>query len=705
MNRSGKKCVLYPRVSTEMQVDGFSLDGQKNSLKRFADREEMEIVNIYEDAGKSGKSIEGRPAFKQMLGDIENGLEIDYILVYKLSRFGRNAADILNSLEHVQSFGANLICIEEGIDSSQTSGKLLISVLSAVAEIERENIIEQTMNGRKEKARQGGWNGGFAPYGYYLKDKQLYIQENEAEAIRIIFDKYVNGNMGFYKIANYLNLQGIQKIKRANGTLSQWSTHFVRMIIDNPVYSGKIAFGRRTREKVKGSKNEYRQVHQEEYILADGQHEAIISEELWQKAHEKRVITGVKAPSKIGRDRAHLLSGILKCPKCGGPMYTNKHAWTNKDGTYREIYYYVCSKARTARGKSCDYKAMLKKTDIEPLVIEAIRELIKNQDFATEVKSKIGKQIDTSTLDRELKNYEIKLREVDLNKTRLENEIDSLPEDTRFRERKLHDMTLRLDGLYDVIVELEEKIEDVKLRRKAVEQDAITLENIYTLLANFEKVYDKISDEEKKSLISSLIKEIEIFPCDESELPLKSILFNFPVYKDGGDVYEFLWDKSTHVSVCIPHINMRYAYAAFRIFRKTFCRTLQLSHRLTPFLCKMDGVTQQPCSLRRATPPAAPQPGSADSFGRLLAAGDEVGGTGGGCGRRGVKLALRNAEHILRPDPRPSLNAAGFLVGQQALVCRQAAADKAIPHAGFRKAVVEDVEQQGKRVSRKRDRG
>ena len=140
MNREGKKCVLYPRVSTEMQVDGYSLEGQKNSLKRFADREEMEIVGIYEDAGKSGKSIEGRPAFKKMLSDIKNGLEIDYILVYKLSRFGRNAADILNSLEFVQSYGINLICIEEGIDSSQTSGKLLISVLSAVAEIERENI-------------------------------------------------------------------------------------------------------------------------------------------------------------------------------------------------------------------------------------------------------------------------------------------------------------------------------------------------------------------------------------------------------------------------------------------------------------------------------------------------------------------------------------------------------------------------------------
>ena len=195
MNREGKKCVLYPRVSTEMQVDGYSLEGQKNGLKRFADREEMEIVGIYEDAGKSGKSIEGRPAFKKMLSDIKNGLEIDYILVYKLSRFGRNAADILNSLEFVQSYGINLICIEEGIDSSQTSGKLLISVLSAVAEIERENIIEQTMNGRREKARQGGWNGGFAPYGYYLKDNQLLIEETEAEAIRIIFDKFANSDI------------------------------------------------------------------------------------------------------------------------------------------------------------------------------------------------------------------------------------------------------------------------------------------------------------------------------------------------------------------------------------------------------------------------------------------------------------------------------------------------------------------------------
>lgn len=553
MNRYGKRCVLYPRVSTEMQVDGYSLEGQKNMLTRFADREEMIIVDTYEDAGKSGKSIEGRPAFQKMLRDIEDGLDIDYILVYKLSRFGRNAADILNSLELVQSYGVNLICIEEGIDSSQTSGKLLISVLSAVAEIERENIIEQTMNGRREKARQGGWNGGFAPYGYTLEDNKLMIEETEAVAIRKIFELYTSSEIGLGGIANQLNLQGIRKIPRQNGTLEDWTGHFIKLILDNPVYCGKIAYGRRTKEKVKGTKNDYQMKRNDDYILTEGQHKGIVSEEVWEKAHAKRLRTGVKQPSKIGRDRVHLLSGLLKCPVCGSPMYTNKHAWTNKDGTYKEIYYYVCSRNRMVRGKHCEYKAMLKKTDIEPMVIEAIREIVRNEEYAQAIKKRIGVQIDTKAVDKELEGYQAKLKEVDLNKTRLEREIDSLPADAKYRERKLHDMTLRLDSLYDVIVELEEKIEDARLRRDAIKQQAITLENIYKIMVNFDCVYNIINDEEKRNVVTALIKEIEIYRNDESEYPLKRIGLNFPVFKDGGEVTELLWDKGNTVetvSVC-----------------------------------------------------------------------------------------------------------------------------------------------------------
>ena len=556
MNRYGKRCVLYPRVSTEMQVDGYSLEGQKNMLTRFADREEMIIVDTYEDAGKSGKSIEGRPAFQKMLRDIEDGLDIDYILVYKLSRFGRNAADILNSLELVQSYGVNLICIEEGIDSSQTSGKLLISVLSAVAEIERENIIEQTMNGRREKARQGGWNGGFAPYGYTLEDNKLMIEETEAVAIRKIFELYTSSEIGLGGIANQLNLQGIRKIPRQNGTLEDWTGHFIKLILDNPVYCGKIAYGRRTKEKVKGTKNDYQMKRNDDYILTEGQHKGIVSEEIWEKAHAKRLRTGVKQPSKIGRDRVHLLSGLLKCPVCGSPMYTNKHAWTNKDGTYKEIYYYVCSRNRMVRGKHCEYKAMLKKTDIEPMVIEAIREIVRNEEYAQAIKKRIGVQIDTKAVDKELEGYQAKLKEVDLNKTRLEREIDSLPADAKYRERKLHDMTLRLDSLYDVIVELEEKIEDARLRRDAIKQQAITLENIYKIMVNFDCVYNIINDEEKRNVVTALIKEIEIYRNDESEYPLKRIGLNFPVFKDGGEVTELLWDKGNTVDAVVVRVKV-----------------------------------------------------------------------------------------------------------------------------------------------------
>ena len=138
-----------------------------------------------------------------------------------------------------------------------------------------------------------------------------------------------------------------------------------------------------------------------------------------------------------------------------------------------------------------------------------------------------------------------------MNKSRLENEIDTLPEDARHRERKLHDMTIRLNDLYDIMVELEEKIEDGKLRRKSVERDAITLDNVYKLMINFERVYDRINDEERKALVSSLIKEIQIYPRGETEVPLKSISFNFPVYKDGQEVQELLWDKDMHVEMVV----------------------------------------------------------------------------------------------------------------------------------------------------------
>ena len=118
MKNEKVKVYTYTRVSTAMQIDGYSLDAQKSRMKAFADYNDYEIVREYQDAGKSGRSIEGRAQFMQMMDDIKAEKDgVSYVLVFKLSRFGRNAADVLSSLQVMQDYGVNLICVEDGIDS------------------------------------------------------------------------------------------------------------------------------------------------------------------------------------------------------------------------------------------------------------------------------------------------------------------------------------------------------------------------------------------------------------------------------------------------------------------------------------------------------------------------------------------------------------------------------------------------------------
>ena len=309
MNKEKIKVYTYKRVSTAMQIDGYSLDAQRSRMKAYADFNDYEIVGEYEDAGKSGKSIEGRMQFRQMMEDVKSGKDnISYILVFKLSRFGRNAADVLSTLQVMQDFGVNLICVEDGIDSSKDAGKLMISVLSAVAEIERENIRVQTMEGRIQKAREGKWNGGFAPYGYQLVNGKLEINEEEAVAIRTIYDQYVNTDIGSNGISKYLENHGIRKIQRQNGKNPLFDAHLVRLILKNPVYCGKIAYGRRKTEKVHGTRNEYHLVEQENFLLVDGLHEAIIPEDVWNAAQAKLIAQAKKYEhvNKGKNERTHL---------------------------------------------------------------------------------------------------------------------------------------------------------------------------------------------------------------------------------------------------------------------------------------------------------------------------------------------------------------------------------------------------------------
>ena len=415
--------------------------------------------------------------------------------------------------------------------------------------------------------REGKWNGGFAPYGYELVNGELQIAEDEAEIIRLIYDKFIHTNMGISAIAAWLNQHGYKKKKRQNNTLDAFAASFIKCVLDNPVYCGKLAYGRRKNEKVSGTRNEYRIVKQENYMLHDGIHEGIISETDWELAHQKREKTGVKYEKTHSLDHEHILSGILRCPLCGSGMYGNVNRKKKKDGTlYKDYFYYACKHRRLVDGHKCGYRKQWSEEKINNAVEEVIRKLVKNPKFEEAILNKIGSRIDTEEIEKEIEGLEKQHRQLTGAKARLGQQMDSLDIMDKFYEKKYQDMETRLYRLYDEIEGVENSIEEVKNRLLNIRQQKISEENVYQFLLYFDKLYDKFTDLEKKEFLNSFVEQVDIY---EQEQPdgrfLKHIKFRFPVYFGDRETQELCWDNESTVETVVllshkkpdGHINVK----------------------------------------------------------------------------------------------------------------------------------------------------
>lgn len=567
-----KKCYIYTRVSTAAQTEGYSLEAQTERLRKYADYKEMEVVREYCDAGKSGKSITGRPEFQRMLQDVSEERDgVAFILVFKLSRFGRNAADVLNSLQFIQDYGVNLVCVEDGIDSSKDSGKLTITVLSAVAEIERENILVQTMEGRKQKAREGKWNGGQAPFGYDLdsRNSTLVVNEEEAEIVRIIYDKFVHTDMGADAICNYLNQRGYTKKKVRGHELNYFARGLIMKILDNPVYTGKIAYGKNVTEKVKGTRDEYRRVKTDDYLLADGLHEAIVDEETWEAARKKRKRTGVKWNKTHSLEHEHILSGLLKCPVCGAGMAgTVRRRKNKKSGEYKDDFYYRCQHRRKIDEEHfCDFKPSLNQNKINAEVEWFIRGMIADERFHEYIGERLQEKVDVSNLEEERDQLKGQLQQVVGAKNKLLVMLDTLDAGDKHYARKFQDMQDRLDNLYDRISGFENEIADVEEKIKAAYGRQISEKQLYQILQKFDILYAEMTDIEKKEFMQLFIDAIELYPekMDDGRI-IRQIDLAFTVYYEGfeGEAIRLL-NENTVETVCLlsklheakHHVNVR----------------------------------------------------------------------------------------------------------------------------------------------------
>ncbi len=387
-------------------------------------------------------------------------------------------------------------------------------------------------------------------------DGKLQISVEEAEAIRVIFDQYIHTDIGANGVAKYLENHGIHKIQRQNGKNTLFNAHLIRLILKNPVYCGKIAYGRRKTEKVYGTRNDYHLVEQDNYILVDGLHEAIIDDEVWQAAQVK-LLAQAKRYEHVNRGKdtkTHLLSGIVKCPVCGAGMYGNKSIKHKKDGTkYKDFYYYGCKHRTMTRGHKCNYKKQIREDLLDDAVGEVIAKLVSNPKFAAMMQEKIGSKVDTAAIDGELADYEKQIRQYYAVKSKLAEEIDSLdPNDKHYIRRKA-DLDERIYRMYDKIEEAETQLIAVRAKKQAVETEKLTGDNIYKVLIYFEKLYAVMNEVERRQLMETLISEIQIY---EDRQPngqwLKSIKFRLPIIEEDMDL-SLEDDKHVKTIILLSH--------------------------------------------------------------------------------------------------------------------------------------------------------
>lgn len=243
------KIAIYVRVSTEEQAKkGVSLAAQEESLKSYCKTYGYEIYKVYRDKGKSAKDIKGRPAMRQLLADAKDK-KFNGILIYKLDRFSRSIKDLILTIEQLKKWGVEFISLQDKIETTSASGKLMFHIISAFAEFERDIIGERTKFGMKKKASDGSITNR-APLGYIIRNKRLVIDPKGKALVYEIFTFFLNNKVSLNKLA-----------KRYGYTVRG-----IKNLLKNRTYVGMVGFD-------------------EEW--SKGVHEPVVPEELFNRVQDK----------------------------------------------------------------------------------------------------------------------------------------------------------------------------------------------------------------------------------------------------------------------------------------------------------------------------------------------------------------------------------------------------------------------------------
>ena len=318
-----KKVCAYCRVSTDKDDQTNSLENQKRFFESYINRNhEWELVNIYVDEGISGTSVKRRKAFNQMIEDAENKA-FDMILTKEISRFARNTLDSIYYTRKLKDLGIGVIFLNDNINTLDPDSELRLTIMSSIAQEESRKTSERVKWGQKRQMERGVVFGSNNILGYNVKDGKLYVNEKEAEIVRLIFDLYLRKGLGATLLCRELEDRGIPAPTGGN----TWRIASVLRILKNEKYIGilkqkkLITMDYLSHKRIKNTNDDY--------IIIENNHEAIIDKETFETTQKEIKDRREKAKIDKGRySNRYTWSGKIICGFCNDTF--KRRIWNKK---------------------------------------------------------------------------------------------------------------------------------------------------------------------------------------------------------------------------------------------------------------------------------------------------------------------------------------------------------------------------------------
>lgn len=475
----------YVRVSTGKQ-DELSPDSQAKLLKDYAKSHGYVVSKIFYEVGISGRKADKRPEFQKMIGLAKSSDHpADAILVWKYSRFARNQEEsiVYKSLLK-KKHNVDVISVSEPLVDGPF-GSLIERIIEWMDEYYSVRLSGEVTRGMKEKAERGGYQAR-PPLGYKIvthKEPPVIVPE-EAEIVKLIFEKYANENLGIFEIARLLNMHNF---KTSHG--KEFERRSIEYILQNPTYCGMIRWNRTINES-----NEIRP--ESEWIVTDGEHPAIISKELFGKAQERYKREYRPRGARPVSTYKHWLSGVVKCPACGRTMTAN--TIRNNTRVYSHFRCYGYTKGKCMANNS------ISSIKLEPAVLESIKTVLDSSKITyRKIETKTDDTVDLKTiLEDQIKKIDVKLQRI---KEAYMNGIDTMEE---YKENK-RIVQGEKDSLEKQLSELKEE----KISTKNEDKDMLMkVKNVYDILSS-----DSVDAMTKNEVLRNVVEKI-VYNREKDEL-------------------------------------------------------------------------------------------------------------------------------------------------------------------------------------------